>query len=125
MFDDDATQEIPLPNVKTAILAKVVEFMKHHKDEIMTEIEKVNRSLVSFLFSDTAAAGATAVVAYHFLLLRCLLHHGGGGGSCAVRTTPANSPTAPAPAWSEAVEAAGWVLAKPRLAESVMPQPAS
>ena len=39
--EDDAAQEIPLPNVKTAILAKVVEFCKRHKAEAMTEIEKV------------------------------------------------------------------------------------
>ena len=41
--DDDAAQEIPLPNVKTAILSKVVEFCKRYKAEPMTEIEKVSK----------------------------------------------------------------------------------
>jgi hypothetical protein len=39
--DEDEAQEIPLPNVKSSILAKVVEFCQHHKSEAMTEIEKV------------------------------------------------------------------------------------
>ena len=39
--DDEAPQEIPLPNVKTAILAKVIEFCRRYKAEAMTEIEKV------------------------------------------------------------------------------------
>lgn len=39
--DDDETQEIPLPNVKSTILGKVIEFAKHYKEEPMTEIEKV------------------------------------------------------------------------------------
>ena len=39
--DDEEAQEIPLPNVKSAILAKVIEFIQRHKTEPMTEIEKV------------------------------------------------------------------------------------
>jgi len=39
--DDNEAQDIPLPNVKSAILAKVIEFMQHHKLEPMSEIEKV------------------------------------------------------------------------------------
>ena len=35
-------QEIPLPNVKTAILAKVIEFLEHYKSDPMNEIEKVS-----------------------------------------------------------------------------------
>ena len=39
--DDDTVQEIPLPNVKSSILQKVIEFTKHNLDEPMSEIEKV------------------------------------------------------------------------------------
>ena len=46
MIDDDAdadeAQEIPLPNVKTHILVRVVDFMRHYAQEPMTEIEKVS-----------------------------------------------------------------------------------
>jgi S-phase kinase-associated protein 1 len=42
----DDIQEIPLPNVKSAILAKVIEFATHYQTEKMNEIEKV--SLYSF-----------------------------------------------------------------------------
>jgi len=37
-------QEIPLPNVKSAILGKVIEFCKHHANEPMNEIEKPLKS---------------------------------------------------------------------------------
>jgi hypothetical protein len=46
--DSDETQEIPLPNVKSSILAKVIEFAKHYKEEAMTEIEKVK--MLSLIF---------------------------------------------------------------------------
>jgi len=42
--DDEEAQEIPLPNVKAVILAKVIEFMQHSKVEPMTEIEKPLKS---------------------------------------------------------------------------------
>jgi hypothetical protein len=42
--DDDEAQEIPLPNVKSTILALVIEFMNHYESEKMTEIEKVNQA---------------------------------------------------------------------------------
>ena len=48
MFDDDhnddEVQEIPLPNVKTHILAKVIEYAEHYKVEPMTEIAKPLKS---------------------------------------------------------------------------------
>lgn len=45
--DLEADHEIPLPNVKSSVLVKVIEFLKHHGDvEPMFEIEKV-----SYLFS--------------------------------------------------------------------------
>jgi len=47
--DEDEAQEIPLPNVKSAILAKVIEFLQRMKVEPMTEIEKVNFSLLFLL----------------------------------------------------------------------------
>jgi len=39
--DDEEAQEIPLPNVKSFILAKVVEFAQRLKVEPMSVIEKV------------------------------------------------------------------------------------
>eukprot|EP01041_Mallomonas_annulata_P013169 gene13169-27856_t len=42
--DDEETQEIPLPNVKSAILAKVIEFVTHYKLDPMQEIEKPLKS---------------------------------------------------------------------------------
>jgi len=42
--DDDEVTEIPLPNVKATVLAKVIEFCSHHKQEPMTEIEKPLKS---------------------------------------------------------------------------------
>jgi S-phase kinase-associated protein 1 len=42
--DEEEAQEIPLPNVKSTILAKVIEFCRHYKEEPMTEIEKPLKS---------------------------------------------------------------------------------
>jgi S-phase kinase-associated protein 1 len=42
--EEDEAQEIPLPNVKSAILAKVIEFAQHYRTEPMNEIEKVRVS---------------------------------------------------------------------------------
>ena len=38
--DDEEQQEIPLPNVKSQILGKVMEFCKHYSEEPMNDIEK-------------------------------------------------------------------------------------
>jgi S-phase kinase-associated protein 1 len=40
----DKTTEIPLPNVKSEVLRKVIEFCEHHLAEPMTEIEKPLKS---------------------------------------------------------------------------------
>jgi len=42
--DEDEAQEIPLPNVKSQILAKVIDFLNHYKTEAMTDIEKPLKS---------------------------------------------------------------------------------
>lgn len=42
--DEEEAQEIPLPNVKSSILAKVIEFQQHYKKEPMNEIEKPLKS---------------------------------------------------------------------------------
>jgi S-phase kinase-associated protein 1 len=49
MMDEDAEEEgesieIPLPNVKSQVLRKVIEFCEHHLQEPMTEIEKPLKS---------------------------------------------------------------------------------
>ena len=41
--DDEEIQDIPLPNVKSSILAKIIEFCKHYKVDPMYEIEKVSQ----------------------------------------------------------------------------------
>ncbi len=43
--DEEEAQEIPLPNVKSGILAKIIEFMQHYRSDPMNEIEKVTRLL--------------------------------------------------------------------------------
>jgi S-phase kinase-associated protein 1 len=40
-YSSDEAQEIPLPNVKSTILALVVEFIRRNATEPMNEIEKV------------------------------------------------------------------------------------
>jgi S-phase kinase-associated protein 1 len=42
--DDEEQQEIPLPNVKSQILGKVMEFCKHYSEEPMNDIEKPLKS---------------------------------------------------------------------------------
>ncbi|TYZ67967.1 hypothetical protein PybrP1_011875 [[Pythium] brassicae (nom. inval.)] len=42
--EDDEVQEIPLPNVKSTVLSKVIEFCSHHHNNPMREIEKPLKS---------------------------------------------------------------------------------
>jgi S-phase kinase-associated protein 1 len=42
--DDAGPDEVPLPNVKSQVLKKVIEFCEHHLTEPMTEIEKPLKS---------------------------------------------------------------------------------
>ncbi|CAD7958551.1 unnamed protein product [Amoebophrya sp. A25] len=45
MIDDCASdEEIPLPNVKTPILQKVIDYCKHHREEQPEEIQKPLKS---------------------------------------------------------------------------------
>src|SRR4051794_11102829 len=47
MVEDSGTdEEIPLPNVKAAILEKVIEYARHYKDSTPPEIEKPLKSAV-------------------------------------------------------------------------------
>jgi hypothetical protein len=39
--EDYEAQEIPLPQVKSSVLAKVIEFLQHYDSEPMGEIDKV------------------------------------------------------------------------------------
>ena len=50
--DDEESQEIHLPIVKSAILAKVIEFCYHYKTEPMTEMEKVYLSIHTIVLID-------------------------------------------------------------------------
>ena len=44
-FEDLVTEEdIPLPNVKSVILQKVIEYCEHHRDDDPPEIEKPLKS---------------------------------------------------------------------------------
>lgn len=40
--DFDSDHEIPLPNIKSKVFVKVLEFLQYHDIENMNEIEKVN-----------------------------------------------------------------------------------
>jgi S-phase kinase-associated protein 1 len=42
--DMETEHEIPLPNVKSSVLSKVLEYLKYHDNEPMYEIEKVSSS---------------------------------------------------------------------------------
>ncbi|GKY92862.1 hypothetical protein MPSEU_000255500 [Mayamaea pseudoterrestris] len=42
--DESVTPEIPLPNVKSQVLQKVIEFCEHHLSDPMNEIEKPLKS---------------------------------------------------------------------------------
>merc|ERR1712136_599480 len=47
MVDDSGIdEEIPLPNVKTAVLSKVIDYCKYHKDNPAEEIQKPLKSTI-------------------------------------------------------------------------------
>ncbi len=46
--ESDEEKKVPLPNVKTPILAKVLEFAKHYQTEPMTEFVKVSNRYACF-----------------------------------------------------------------------------
>jgi hypothetical protein len=41
-LDDEEAQEIPLPNVKSTILAKIIEYCQYYRQYPMNEIEKAS-----------------------------------------------------------------------------------
>ncbi len=43
---DDEVIEVPLPNVKSEILQKVIEFCSHHVNATMAEIDKVKKCIL-------------------------------------------------------------------------------
>ena len=44
LLDSSADEDIPLPNVKSAVLKKIIEYCKHAKESPPTEIEKPLKS---------------------------------------------------------------------------------
>ena len=46
---DEEAQEISLPNVRSAVLAKVIEFALHYAEEPMLDIEKVSLLVVNVI----------------------------------------------------------------------------
>jgi len=63
----EEAQEIPLPNVKSQILTKVIDFIAHYKTEAMTEIEKV-RSFIFYCFTLQRACAGVYNYLYSLLL---------------------------------------------------------
>ena len=55
--DDEEVQEIPLPNVKSPILSKVIEFCSHHHNNPMREIEKVGRETCMGMYTGLSTWG--------------------------------------------------------------------
>jgi hypothetical protein len=67
--NDDEGEVIPLPNIKSTVLSKVIEFCRHHENNPMKKIEKVDTlclsSMLDSLMNDL-------VIRSHWLALKCL-----------------------------------------------------
>ncbi|KAG2807529.1 hypothetical protein PC111_g16902 [Phytophthora cactorum] len=59
----DDMQEMPLPNVKALVLAKVIKFCQHHKDAPMDEIQKPLKCNV-LSKSETGGPSSEEVIEY-------------------------------------------------------------
>lgn len=97
--DDDEVREIPLPNVKDAVLTKVIEYCTHYKEEPMTPIQTPLKSskiedLVQPWYADFVKVEQTLlfelVTAANFMDIRPLLDLTCLAVSVLIKGKPAN-----------------------------------